>query len=63
MISSRKHEILQVYACEPRGLDLLVIGKLVAGRDDGREAEVEFAARIVMERTLDGLRISLYQCQ
>lgn len=61
MISSRKHEILKVYTCESEGLDLLAIGKLMAGLDNGRQAEVEFVARIEMEWTRIGLRISSYQ--
>lgn len=61
VIASRQHEVIKVYSSDAEGRDLLVIGKLTAGLSSGKKAEVEFAGRIVMEETVDGLRISLYQ--
>ena len=53
--------MVKVYASDAEGLDLVLIGKLVAAVKSGKEAEVGFAARIVMEQTIKGLRIKLYE--
>jgi hypothetical protein len=38
-----------------------MIGRLVAAVKSGKTAEVSFTARIVMEITIKGLRIKLYE--
>jgi hypothetical protein len=59
IIASRSHEVIKVYVSGPDGLDLLLIGRLIAGWRNGDEAEVGFSARIVMQRTTKGLRMKL----
>ena len=61
MIASRRHEVVKVYASDTEGLDLLLIGKLVVAVNSGEEAEVGFAARIVLEQTIKGLRFKHYE--
>ena len=53
--------MIKVYVSGPDGLDLLLIGRLIAGLRNGEEAEVGFSARIVMLRTTKGLRMKLYE--
>lgn len=61
VITSRRHEVVKVYASDPEGLDLLLIGKLTAGLGSGKEAEVGFVARIIMQETAKGLRMKRYE--
>ena len=61
VIKSRRHEVIKVYASDAEGQDLMLIGKLVAVAGSGKEAEVSFTARIVIEWTISGLRIKLYE--
>ena len=50
-----------MYASDAEGHDLMLIGKLVAAVESGKEAEISFTARIVTERTIVGFRIKLYE--
>ena len=61
MITSRRHEVIKVYASDAEGQDLMLIGKLVAAVGNGKEARIEFTARIVIEKTTIGLRMKLYE--
>ena len=61
MISKRHHEVLKVYTCDPEGSDLLLIGKMAAYTIQGGHTVTEFVGRMVMEHTVEGLRINLYQ--
>lgn len=61
VITSRRHKVVKVYASDPEGLDLLLIGKLTAGVGNGKEAMVGFVARIIMQKTAKGLRIMRYE--
>ncbi|KAI1623306.1 hypothetical protein EDD37DRAFT_634328 [Exophiala viscosa] len=52
--TSRRHEMLRVYAHDALGLDLLVIGRVEMGVRNGRTVNEEFVARFVVdEATLE----------
>jgi hypothetical protein len=50
-----------VFASDAEGHDLMLIGKLIAAVKSGKEDEIGFTARIVMEKTNVGLRMKLYE--
>jgi hypothetical protein len=62
VIESRKHEVLKVYASDAEGRDLVLIGRLTAGKKDGGEVVAGLVARVVVESDGDGkLKMGLYQ--
>jgi hypothetical protein len=61
VITGRRHEVLKVYASDRAGLDILMIGELLATVKSGKSAPVGFTARIVMVDTVKGLRIKHYE--
>lgn len=46
-VEFRKHILYQVYSMGPRGVDLLVLGKLESTLKNGRSFEMEFAAQVI----------------
>jgi hypothetical protein len=60
-IVSRRHNVIKVFASDAEGHDLMLIGKLIAAVKSGKEDEIGFTARIVMEKTNVGLRMKLYE--
>ncbi|PMD33510.1 hypothetical protein L207DRAFT_535531 [Hyaloscypha variabilis F] len=61
-ITSRKHTVLRVYSASEDFSNILIIGNLVAGLNNGRQVDTEFIAQIDLEGVGEGKpRAKLYK--
>jgi hypothetical protein len=60
-IKSRQHTVSKVYVNDARGTDLIIIGRLRTESVDGKEASMDFVARMLLDTGDQGARVSLYR--
>ncbi|KAL2784648.1 hypothetical protein BJX66DRAFT_343838 [Aspergillus keveii] len=61
VIKSRQHTVSKVYVNDARGTDLIIIGRLRTESVDGKEASMDFVARMLLNTGDQGPRVSLYR--
>ncbi len=62
MVASRKHTVLRVYSASKDFSNLLIVGNLRAGLQNGNQVDTEFVAQIDLEGVRQGEpRATLYK--